>query len=546
MITGIPREIADDERRVALTPAAAADLVESGYEVLVEEGAGAAAHLKDEAYRQAGARIADDRDAVWRDADIVVKIRAPRFDPTRQRHEADLLNPEAILIALLAPTQDDELIERLADTGATAFGLELVPRISRAQSMDVLTSMAGIAGYRAVIEAAYHSGRYLSAQMTAAGSTPPARVLVIGAGVAGLSASATAREMGAEVWAFDTREAVREQVESLGAKFLELPRDFDESGEGEGGYAREMGEAVLQAERELFTDRAAETDIIVTTASVPGKPAPMLVPEAAVDAMRPGSVIVDLAAAQGGNCELTTPDETVEHDGVTIIGASNITNRLATHASEYFAENVRNFLKLFGPPENFHIDTDDRIIRSMMVTRGKDVTWPPPEFEEPDRPPEPEPPPEEAAADSTATSSETPNETAAGPTDGGSAADETAGLTPLIAVVVAATAVLLTAGFLAPPSFVQHLTVFVLACFVGWQVIWNVTSSLHTPLMSVTNAISGIIVVGGLVQVSTGVGLPALLLGAAAITVASINIFGGFFVTQRMLGMFRSERGGDS
>ena len=531
MRIGIPREIFEGERRVSVTPAAVGDLVDLGYEVVVEAGAGRPAHFRDAAYRSRGARIEEEREAVWGEADILVKVRAPQHDPEADRHEVDLLAEGAILISMIGPAQDEELLERLAERRVTAFALDAVPRISRAQSVDVLSSMAGIAGYRAVIEAAYHSGRYLSAQVTAAGSTPPARALVIGAGVAGLAAVATAREIGAEVWAFDTREEVREQIESLGANFLEM--EFDESGEGEGGYAKEMSEEFLQAERDLFARQARETDIIVTTASVPGKPAPMLISEEAVEAMRPGSVIVDLAAEQGGNCALTEPGEIVERDGVTIVGTTNITSRLATHASHYFANNALNFLKLLGEPDEFAVDTEDRLIRAMMVTRHGEVTWPPPEPEEPSPPPEAEEPDEEPAEPAPPTEADQTAEPE--PT-------EAPGVTTLAGVVLAGSLLLVLLGVAAPPSFIQHLTVFVLACFVGWQVIWNVTSSLHTPLMSVTNAISGIIIVGGLLQVTAGASLAVLILGAVATAVASINIFGGFFVTQRMLGMFRAER----
>jgi len=525
---GIPREIGHEERRVAATPETVERYVADGYEVVVETDAGAAADFPDAAYREAGAEIADEAEAVWSAADLVCKVRAPTDE------EVELLEDGDILVSLLWPARNDQLVDRVAERRATAFALDAVPRVTRAQSMDVLSSMAGIAGYRAVIEAANEFGRFFSAQMTAAGSTPPARVLVIGAGVAGLQAVATAKEMGAVVHAFDTREAVREEVESLGAQFLELT--FEESGEGEGGYAKEMSEEFLEAERDLFAEQARETDIIVTTASVPGSDAPMLVTEEAVANLADGGVVVDLAAEQGGNCELTEPGRLVEGHGVSIVGYEDLTSRLPGHASHYFSRNIRNFLGLFGDADEFGIDEEDRVVREMMVTRDGEVTWPPPEFEDPSPPvAESDPAPEAVPGPE------------GEPAGGHEEID--AGLPPvLIAAISAGICFFILIGLYAPPDFVQHFTVFVLACFVGWQVVWNVTPSLHTPLMSVTNAISGIIILGGLVQVGLGVAQPVLWLATAAILVATINVFGGFLVTQRMLGMFRAddaEQGGD-
>ena len=532
MKIGVPKEIHDGECRVAATPETVGRFIDDGYEVLVESGAGDAASFPDDAYTDVGAEVVSQRDRVWSEADIVVKVRAPEFDAERDVHEAELLGEGDILISLLWPSQNEALLEKIAERGATAFALDAVPRITRAQSMDVLSSMAGIAGYRAVMEAANEFGRFFGAQMTAAGSTPPANVLVIGAGVAGLQAVATSKEMGAIVQAFDTRDAVREEVESLGGKFLEL--EFEESGEGEGGYAKEMSDAFLEAERDLFAEEAKTTDIVITTASVPGKPAPKLLMERAVENLPDGAVIVDLAAEQGGNCELTEPGEVIETDGVTIIGYTNLTGRLPNHASHYFGRNIATFLGLFGGADDFEVDEQDRVVREMMVTRGGEVTWPPPEFEDPT----PEPEPEAAEADGGI-----PAEAADAVGDPLLEEQEDEGGTnPIVtAAIVAAGAFMLVVGLYAPPDFVQHFTVFVLACFVGWQVVWNVTSSLHTPLMSVTNAISGIIIVGGLVQVGTEASFYVLLLGTCAILVATINIFGGFLVTQRMLGMFRAE-----
>ena len=529
MKIGVPKEIREGERRVAATPETVGRYVDDGFEVLVEAGAGAEAEFPDAVYADEGAEIVEGPDDLWSEADLICKVRPPTDD------EVELLGEGDILVSLIWPAQNEDLLEQIRDRGATAFALDAVPRITRAQSMDVLSSQAGIAGYRAVIEAANTFGRFFSAQMTAAGSTPPARVLVIGAGVAGLQAVATAKEMGAVVHAFDTREAVREEVESLGGNFLEL--EFDESGEGEGGYAKEMTEEFLQAERDLFAEHAEKTDIIITTASVPGKPAPKLVMEEAVANLSDGGVVVDLAAEQGGNCELTEPGELVEHEGVSIIGYTDLVSRLPTHASHYFGRNIAKVLGLFGGPDEFTVDEEDRVIREMMVVRDGEVTWPPPEFEDPSPSPD-------------ATESETSTDDIPDPVPGpdGDADDDEVAKPPagvLAGAVGVAIAFMAIVGLYAPPKFVQHFTVFVLACFVGWQVVWNVTPSLHTPLMSVTNAISGIIIIGGLVQVTTAAAQPVLWLAAAAILVATINVFGGFLVTQRMLGMFRADDGAE-
>lgn len=527
MKVGIPDEIHQGEERVAAPPETVERLVERGFECRVESGAGADADASDESYREAGASIVADPDELWEGADLILKVRPPEFDAGRDRHEVELLGEGDLLVSLLWPEQNEELIERIADQGATAFALDAVPRITRAQSMDVLSSMAGIAGYRAVVEAANRFGRFFSAQMTAAGSTPPARVLVIGAGVAGLQAVATANDMGAVVHAFDTREAVRDEVESLGGQFLEL--EFDESGEGEGGYAKEMSEEFIEAERELFAEQARETDIIITTASVPGSPAPKLVMDEALENLPDGGVVVDLAAEQGGNCTQTEPGDVVEYDGVDIVGYTNLTSRLPAHASHYFGRNIANFLELFGEADDFEIDEEDRIVREMLVVRDGEVRWPPPEFEEEaedeeagapdaaDEPVEPEPAEEES---------------------GRSRRQLSAGNA---AVILGAALLMFLVGQYAPAGFVEQFMTFVLACVIGWQVVWNVTSSLHTPLMSVTNAVSGIIIVGGLYQAAAGADFAVQLLAGIAVLVASINIFGGFLVTRRMLEMFRAD-----
>ena len=513
MKVGIPREVHPGEARVAATPETVERLLQLGFDVIVERGAGAGARFRDADYEAAGAELGDAATA-W-GADLVMKIRPPADA------EVDLLHDGGILLSMIWPSQNPELLDRLAAKRATVLGLDCIPRISRAQAMDVLSSMAAIAGYRAVVEASNSFGRYMSQQFTAAGSTPPANVLVIGAGVAGLSAIATATAMGARVKAFDTREAVKEEIKSLGGEVLEL--HFEESGEGAGGYAKVMSEAFIQAERDLFAAEAKTTDIIVTTAMVPGKPAPMLLTRACVENMPSGSIIVDLAAEWGGNCELTRPDEVVEHGGVRIIGYTNLVGRLPAHASQFFGRNVVNLLKLMksGPDADFVLDETDDVVRGVLVLRDGELMWPPPKIE-------PTPPKKQ-------------EEAAPAPAPPAKKAPARTSRTPATLGLLAALALMFAIGIFAPPEFVQHFTVFVLACFVGWQVVWNVNPALHTPLMSVTNAISGIIVVGGILQALVGASTVVLVLAVASILVACINIFGGFLVTQRMLKMFRGR-----
>lgn len=509
---GVPREVADGECRVALTPDLVAPLEKLGFEVLVETGAGARAQFLDGPYEKAGAAIVDRAAALA--CDIVLKIHGPTDD------ELGLMREGTTVIALLWPRQHEDLPRRYAEAGITGLALDAIPRISRAQSMDVLSSMAAIAGYRAVVEASYEFGRYMSQQFTAAGSTDPANVLVIGAGVAGLASVATAREMGARVRAFDTRDAVREEVESLGAEFL--PMEFEESGEGEGGYAKVMSEAFMDAERALFEAEAPTTDVIISTANIPGRQAPMLITKDAVEAMQPGSVIIDLASQTGGNCELTEPGKVVEHNGVRIVGYTDLTSRLPAHASQFFGRNILNLLKLMTD-EEFQVDVEDEVVRGMLVAHQGEVMWPPP-------PVEVKAPPKRVEVAAVEPAVTTPHGKAEKGTSRGAS----------IATAVAAVLLGLI-GLYAPTDFIQHVTVFVLACFVGWQVIWNVSPSLHTPLMSVTNAISGIIIVGGIVQATVGASQTVLILAVVSIAVASINIFGGFLVTQRMLKMFRLD-----
>jgi NAD(P) transhydrogenase subunit alpha len=531
MKVGIPKEIHRGERRVAATPDTTRKLIKLGFEVLIQAGAGEQASLNDEAYVEAGATIVKGADEVWSQADIVLKVRPPEEDPEAGLHEVDRMREGGFLVSLIFPSQAEALIERLAERKASAIAIDQIPRISRAQKMDVLSSMANIAGYRAVIEAANHFGSFFGGQITAAGKTRPARVLVIGAGVAGLAAIAAARGLGAEVRAFDVRPAVKEQVQSLGAKFLDLKFKESETAETSGGYAKAMSKEFIDAEMALFRKQCKEVDIVITTALIPGKPAPKLITRDMVDAMRPGSIVVDLAAEQGGNCGYTQPDRAVEVNGVTIIGYTDLTSRLATHASQFFGTNLVNLLSDMGGAEGFKVDLDDEVVRNSLVLKDGAITWPPPP--EPDKavpaPPTREAPQEkkkEVAAPAPHPMARTPE---------GLLADKRVRYGAGAAAVVA----LSLMGAFAPLDFIQHFTVFVLACFIGWQVVWNVTPALHTPLMSVTNAISGICRVGGMLQAASGRWDTPAYIGAAAILVASINIAGGFLVTRRMLEMFR-------
>lgn len=507
MRIGIPRESTPGERRVATTPDAVPKLMTLGFTVVVEPGAGQGAGFTDAAYTEAGATV---ESAAW-SADVVVSLHAPSDT------ELSRMRPGAVLIALLGPRDDPDGLARYATAGLTAVALDAIPRISRAQSCDVLSSMANIAGYRAIIEASSLYGGFMGAQMTAAGKVPPARVLVIGAGVAGLAAIGAARGQGAEVRAFDTRPVVKEQVESLGGRFLML--DFDEDGTGTGGYAKVMSEAFIDAEMALFREQAAEVDIVITTALIPGRTAPILWTEDMVQAMRPGSVVVDLAARNGGNCALTVPGEVVVRHGVHIVGHTDLTNRLPGVASRFFAQNVVNYLKIAGFQQGlaaWEPDLDDPVVRDALVAHSGAVLWPPPE----------RPPPEAPKRTAAPVHSVAPPK----PRDG-------SGGTWL--AVGALAAVIVISGLFAPREVTSQLTVFVLACFAGWQLVWAVKPALHTPLMAVTNAISGIIIVGGMFQVQQSRSSVVLGLALAAIVLASINIAGGFLVTQRMLRMFQ-------
>jgi NAD(P) transhydrogenase subunit alpha len=507
---GVPAESRPGETRVAATPKTVEQLRALGYEVVVESRAGARASFADAAYEQAGARIVS-RDKAWR-SDLVLKINAPSDD------ELARLRDGAILASLISPAIDPDLVARLAQRRITVLAMDAVPRISRAQSLDVLSSMANIAGYRAVIEAAHEFGSLFTGQVTAAGKVPPAKVLVIGAGVAGLAAVGTAGSLGAVVRAFDARPEVGEQVESMGAEFLRVDRSEEESLASSDGYARQTSEDFDRKAAELYAAQARDVDIIITTALIPGRPAPRLITADMVAEMKPGSVIVDMAAVNGGNCELSVADELVVTDnGVRIIGYTDLAGRLPTQSSQLFATNLVNLLKLLTPGKEGQpiLDMDDQVVRGMTVVRDGELMWPPP-------------PVQVSAAPAVAPAASAPAQIVKKPPN------------PRRRNVLLVVAALLLGvlGAYSPSELLGHLTVFALAVVVGFYVITNVHHALHTPLMSVTNAISGIIVIGALLQVVYPNPLVTVL-AVAGILVASINVFGGFTVTRRMLQMFR-------
>ncbi|MGI9015444.1 MAG: Re/Si-specific NAD(P)(+) transhydrogenase subunit alpha [Phycisphaerales bacterium] len=524
MHIAVPREIWPGENRVAATPSTVQRLIKLGFSVVIESGAGDAANFSDAGYAEAGATIEHDAAALWKAGDIVLKVRPPDASQALGMYEADLLREGATVISFLAPAQSGPLLALLASRKVTLLSMDCVPRMTRAQKMDALSAMANLAGYRAVIEAASALPRLFGGQITAAGRVDPARVLVIGAGVAGLSAIGLARAMGAIVRAFDTRPEVKEQVQSMGAEFLEL--DFDEEGAGEGGYARVMSDAFIEAEMALFAEQAMEVDVIITTALIPGKEAPRLITAGMVEAMHEGSVIVDLASEQGGNCALTQPGTSTTHAGVTIIGYTDLPSRMASQASELYGTTLVHMLEEMGGNEHFNIDADNEVIRGALILNQGVLSWPPPRREPPEQPVVHE---RRDSVDLPARSLE--------PLPKGRVAGSPRRFWQL-GVAMGAILLLLIVGLFAPASFIGHLTVFVLACFIGWGVIWNVTPALHTPLMSMTNAISGIIVIGGLLQVSSP-RVATVILGAVAVFVATINISGGLLVTKRMLRMFQ-------
>jgi NAD(P) transhydrogenase subunit alpha len=521
MRIGVPKEIHEGERRCATTPEVAEQLQKLGYTVSVEAGAGALAGFPDAAFREAGCEIVEGARKLWAEVDIVLKVRAPETHPELCIDEVELLRPGMTLISFIWPAQNKALLDRLAARQASVIAMDSVPRISRAQKLDALSSMANIAGYRAVVEAAQHFGRFFTGQVTAAGKVQPAKVLVIGAGVAGLAAIGAAKSMGAIVRAYDTRPEVKEQVKSMDAEFLEVHLK-EEVGSTAGGYAKEMSAEQAKAVMDLYARQAMEVDIIITTALIPGKPAPRLITEGMVESMREGSVIVDLAAEQGGNCACTEPGRVVVKHGVSIVGYTDLPSRLATQASQLYGTNLRHFLTDLTPAKDgqINVNMEDDVIRGATVVKEGTITWPPPPLAVSAAP-------------------------AAQPAAVAHAPKVEKGLLDFLPpqwrfTVPLGIAILAFwwVGAHAPAAFMSHFTVFVLSCFIGYQVIWNVTPALHTPLMSVTNAISSIIVIGALVEISAP-GLFIKIFAGIAILFASINTFGGFMVTQRMLKMFQ-------
>ncbi|HDR9585812.1 TPA: Re/Si-specific NAD(P)(+) transhydrogenase subunit alpha [Burkholderia stabilis] len=526
---GIPLETATGERRVATVPEVVEKLTRLGFSVAVQSGAGAGANFDDDAYRAAGASVVATAAELWSGSDIVFKVRPPTGD------EVALMREGGMLIGFVWPAQHPELMQQLAARRATVLAIDSLPRtLSRAQKMDALTSMAGISGYRAVIEAAHAFGRFLNGQVTAAGKVPPAKVFIAGAGVAGLAAIGTAASLGAIVRANDTRAEVADQVKSLGGEFVKV--DYEEEGSGGGGYAKVMSEGFQQAQRAMYAQQARDADIIITTALIPGKPAPKLITAEMVQSMKPGSVIVDMAAEQGGNCELTVPGEAVVRHGVTIVGYTDLASRLSRQSSTLYATNLLRVVEELckGKDGTINVDFDDDAIRGLTVIKEGNVTWPPPPIKQAVVAPKPQ---------------AVPAVVAPAKSKGHGHSGEPMSAKALAITFAFGALAFLFVGQYAPASFLSHFTVFVLACFVGYMVIWNVTPSLHTPLMSVTNAISSIIAIGALVQVAPPLGELAnagdrpsgLILGLAvgALTLTAVNMFGGFAVTRRMLAMFR-------
>ena len=510
---GVPREIFPGEKRVATVPEVVEKLIKLGFQVAVESGAGEGANFSDDAYRAAGAEVIQGAAALWAASDIVFKVRAPSPD------EVALMREGTTLIGFIWPAQNPELMQQLAAKKATVLAIDSLPRtLSRAQKMDALTSTAGVSGYRAVIEAANAFGRYFNGQVTAAGKIPPAKVFIAGAGVAGLAAIGTAANLGAIVRANDTRAEVADQVISMGGEFVKV--DYEEEGSGGGGYAKVMSEGFQQAQREMYAKQAREADIIITTALIPGKPAPRLITAEMVKSMKPGSVIVDMAGEQGGNCELTEPGQAVVKHGVTIIGYTDLPSRLAKQSSTMYATNLLHMVEDLCKTKDgvINVNMEDEAIRGLTVIKDGEITWPPPALK-PSAPP--------AAPKAAAVAS------AKKPEKVGMSPKTRSGIAFALGALV-----FYWVGAHAPAAFLAHFTVFVLACFVGYMVVWNVTPALHTPLMSVTNAISSIIAIGALIQISSP-GFFLTVLAWLAIALTAVNMFGGFAVTQRMLAMFR-------
>lgn len=535
MKLGIVKEIRPEERRVAASPNVVAKWIKGGWQVAVERGAGDLASYPDAQYEAAGATLVSRAEA-WA-ADIVLKVRPP------SEAEADQLRDGGTLISFFYPAENEALMQQLAARKATLIAMDLVPRISRAQKMDALSSMQNIAGYRAVIEAANRFGSFFTGQFTAAGKVPPGKVLIIGAGVAGLAALGAAKGLGAIVRAFDVRAAAEEQVKSLGGEFLTVT--IKESGEGQGGYAKEMSKEFLEAEYALFRQQAKEVDVVITTALIPGRPAPKLWFKDMVEMMKPGSVVVDLAAERGGNCEYTKAGEVVDVNGVQVIGYTDLPSRMAHVASEFYGMNLWHLLDEMGGHANYKIDHENDAVRPSLVLENGEKRWPPPPMKKVDAPapaPKAPEPPKQVAAPAPSPSS--PRSSHHGPAP--RAPSRASGIVlGVVGLVAAALWIYLrfsnpdVMGSAQTTELIQRFTVFVMAVFIGFQVVWNVTPALHTPLMSVTNAISGIIVVGGLLASSSLHLDTASIVAIVATFFATINIAGGFIVTRRMLAMFR-------
>ncbi len=513
MLIGIPKESLRGETRVAATPDTVGKLIKLGFEVQIQSNAGAEASFDDAAYAAAGAKVVKGRE-VWNSSEIIFKVNAPNDD------EVGYLKEGQTLVSFIRPAQHPDLVAKLNEKKVNVLAMDMVPRISRAQALDALSSTANISGYRAVVEAAHCFGRFFTGQVTAAGKVPPAKVLVIGAGVAGLAAIGAAHSLGAVVRAFDTRLEVADQIKSMGGEFLKL--DFkQEDGSSSDGYAKVMSDEFIKAEMELFAKQAKEVDIIITTAAIPGKPAPRLITKEMVESMKSGSVIVDLASATGGNCELTVEGKiTTTANGVKIIGYSDLAARLPAQSSQLYGTNLVNLAKLLCKNKDgqINIDFEDVVLRNMTVTKDGEVTFPPPKI---------------------SVSAAPAAKPAAAPQQKVEQRQVSKKLkVSCVAALVIAFALI---GLFAPEKFLPHFTVFVLACVCGYYVVWNVTHSLHTPLMSVTNAISGIIVVGAVLQISSGSSIIISIFAFIGVLIASINIFGGFAVTRRMLAMFRKQ-----
>ena len=520
MKIGIPKELFAGEKRVATTPKEAKHLLRLGFDVCIEKGAGLASDIIDKTYSDVGVQLLNNATELWHSADIIIKVRAPSSYPELGINELELMKEHQKLICYIWPAQNSNLMRILASKKSTVLAMDSIPRLSRAQNMDSLSSMANISGYRAVIEASQHFGRFFTGQITAAGRIPPAKILVIGAGVAGLSAIGVAKSMGAVVRSFDTRLEVKEQIESMDAEFLMLT--FNEESSGIGGYAKTMSKEFIEAEVKLLSMQAMEVDIIITTALIPGKPAPQLITVDMVKSMKSGSVIVDLAAEFGGNCVLTKKDAVTVIYGVTIIGYTNLPSRLANQASQLYATNLRHLLTVLRPDKDrkFFVNMDDDVIRGATVIKDGLITWPPPKLN--------------LSISKLPSKDSLPSIQAKFMDKPSIAISRLKRFLPFIIL----TLLLYCLGLIAPESLMKHFTVFILSCFIGYQVIWNVSASLHTPLMSVTNAISGIIIIGALTQISKS-SVILIVLSALAILFAAINIVGGFLVTRRMLDMFK-------